>query len=207
MSIEVGGRAWPGERLDVLMTEAAGARAVRSLSRCVEAVEAALAGEAGLADAAPVARALERLERLTVCPTTARIDVGPIIERMVTAQLVASRRLSLLRTSIPALTVTGDAARCVLAVVRELLQVLDDAVSVDDGGGEASLAVVVGDAFIVFVGEFEREMGPVPSAAGAEALARLTRIAEVCGGAVKRRTGGGERSKVGVALGVRQASA
>ena len=103
-----GGVHW---KLEALLAEAATARAARSLSRCVEAVEAGLGDDVGaLAAIAPMVRSLDGLQRLAFGPIEGDMDVASLVERVATAQLVASSTLSLLRTRIPPLPATAPAA-------------------------------------------------------------------------------------------------
>lgn len=199
------GRGNAAEGLDALLAEAASARAARSLARCAEAVEDALASACtdGLADAAPVARALQMAERIMADPLPAELDAAPLLQRVATAHLIASSRLTFLRTSIPPLPTTARVARCMLAVVRELIHVVESATTWDGGGHEASLTVVVSEDFVTLVAASGEGALSVPTGSGADALARLGRLAEACGGAVRRRVHDGEGFKVGVALGVR----
>lgn len=197
-----------GRQLDELLAEAAAARAARSLSRCAEAMDDALLSRdlAAVADAAPIARALRELERLTAGPMPDELDVAPLLERIATMHLIASGRLSLLRTRIPSLPASARVARCMVAVVRELLHVVESAAARDPDGHEASLVVTVDDGFVTFVGTAGEGAAAVPTGTGADAMARLTRLADACGGAVRRRVGDGAGIRIGVALGVQAAS-
>ena len=193
----------PGEAgIDRVLAEIAAARAARSLALCAAAVDAAEDGVATAADVAPMVRALHHLECLASGPTGRDLDAGRLLDRLATAHLIASPRLASLHTRIPALPATPRGARCVLAAGRELLQVLEGvAVGDADGHVEASLWAVTGSGFLTLAGTVTGEGRPVPAAGGAEAFARLTRLAEACGGAARRRHCGEEGVKVGVALG------
>ena len=195
------GQEVAGVALDLVLAEVASARAARSLARCAAVLDAVEGGAAPMAEAAPITRALYQVERLAAGTVGDQVDAGRLVERLATLHLIASPSLACLHTRIPALPATPLGARCVLAAAAELLQVLEGvAIGDADGDVDASLWVVTGSGFLTLAGTVAGSDRPVPDAAGADALARLARLAQACGGTVRRRHDD-EGVKVGVALG------
>lgn len=114
------------------------------------------------------------------------IDLGRLLDRVVTLVQLSSTAVSFAATSVSTIVVEADHAQAVAAAVRELIYAFECAVG---AGGSVSLYVAAdwdGADLTVALACPEAAASPVPCATGTAAIARADLLVALSGGTMVR---------------------